>query len=82
MVEERGGVVQDVAVELAERDDELQRVAERVVDSNQVGGEEGERSPEGLSWISLGAKDQSTSAEARHTAVTVSMHKTNASWVR
>ena len=48
VVEQRSRVVQDVAIELAKRDDELQRVTKRVVDSDQVGGDEGEGSPEGL----------------------------------
>lgn len=48
MVEERGRVVENVTVELAQRDDELQRVAQRVVDGDEVGGEEGEGTPEGL----------------------------------
>ena len=48
MVEERGSIVQYVAVELAERDDELGRVAERVVDGDEVGAEEGTGAPEYL----------------------------------
>lgn len=48
VVEQGRRVIQDVAVELAERDNELERVAERVVDGDQVGGDEGEGSPEGL----------------------------------
>ncbi len=40
MVEKRGCVVQNVAVELAERDDKLERVAERMVHGDQVGGDE------------------------------------------
>merc|ERR1712226_1617792 len=45
VVKERSGVVQDVAVELAERDNELGWVSEWVVDRNEVGSQEGARSP-------------------------------------
>lgn len=48
VVEKRGSIVQYVAVELAERDDELGRVAERVVDGDEVGAEEGTGAPEYL----------------------------------
>jgi hypothetical protein len=48
VVEERGGVIEYVAVELAERDDELGGVAKRVVDGDEVGGEEGAGAPEDL----------------------------------
>lgn len=48
MVEKRGRVVQDVAVELAKRDNELGRVAERVVDGDEVGSQEGARAPKYL----------------------------------
>jgi hypothetical protein len=80
VVEERGRVVENVTVELAQRDDELQRVAQRVVDGDEVGGEEGEGTPEGLRT----SISKLFPADARqiHTAVTVSMHKTKASWVR
>lgn len=80
VVEERGSVVQDIAVKLAERDDELGRVAAGVVDGDEVGGEEGTGPPEDL--------EKSKSAIGFHagtgqrTAVTVSMHSTKASWVR
>lgn len=49
VVEQRGRVVQHIAVELTERDNELQRVAQRVVDSDKVGCDEREGSPKGLS---------------------------------
>lgn len=48
VVEQRGSVVQDVAVELAKGDDELGRVAQRVVNGDEVGGEEGAGAPEDL----------------------------------
>ena len=48
MVEQRGGVVQDVAVELAEGDDELGGVAQWVVDGDEVCGEVGAGTPEDL----------------------------------
>jgi hypothetical protein len=48
VVKERSGVVQDVAVELAERDNELGRVAERVVDGDEVGSQKGAGAPEYL----------------------------------
>jgi hypothetical protein len=48
VVEHGGGVVEDVAVELAERDDELERVADGVVVGDEAGGDEGERAPECL----------------------------------
>jgi hypothetical protein len=51
VVEQRGCVVQDIAVELTERDNELERVAQRVVNGNEVGSDEGEGSPEGLSKL-------------------------------
>ena len=80
VVEQRGRVVENVAVELAQRDDELQGVAQGVVDGDEVGGEEGEGTPEGLPK----SVNELFTADARqiHTAVTVSMHKTKASWVR
>jgi hypothetical protein len=49
VVEHGGRVVENVAIELAERDDELQRVAERVVVRNKGGGDERAGSPESLS---------------------------------
>jgi hypothetical protein len=51
MVEHGGCVVKNVAIELAERDDELERVAEGVVVGDETGGDEGEGTPEGLSLI-------------------------------
>jgi hypothetical protein len=48
VVEQGRSVVQYVAVELAERDDELGGVAEGVVDGDEIGGEEGTRAPEDL----------------------------------
>jgi hypothetical protein len=48
VVEQGRSVVQYVAVELTERDDELGGVAEGVVDGDEVGGEEGTRAPEDL----------------------------------
>lgn len=53
VVEERGCVVENVAIELAQRDDKLQGIAQRVVDSNEIGGEEGERAPESLQTRSV-----------------------------
>jgi hypothetical protein len=49
VVEHGGRVVENVTIELAERDDELQRVAERVVVRDQGGGDERTGSPESLS---------------------------------
>jgi hypothetical protein len=49
VIEHGGRVVEDVAVELAERDDELQRVAERVVVRDKGGSDEGAGAPESLS---------------------------------
>jgi hypothetical protein len=49
VVEHGGRVVENVTIELAQRDDELQRVAERVVVRDQSGGDEGTGSPESLS---------------------------------
>lgn len=46
LVEGAGGVVQDVAVELAQADDDLERVAHGQVLDNAVGAEEGEGAPE------------------------------------
>jgi hypothetical protein len=51
VVEHGGGVVEDVAVELAEGDDELERVAQGVVVSDERGGDEGEGAPEGLTLL-------------------------------
>jgi hypothetical protein len=48
VVEERSRVVQDIAVELTERDNELGAVAQGVVDGDEVGGEEGAGAPEDL----------------------------------
>ena len=82
MVEERGCVVEHIAVELSERDDELSRVSERVVDGDEVGSDEGTGAPEDLEvWIKLrGQTGQITLGQ--RTAVTVSMQSTKASWVR
>ena len=80
VVEQRGRVVEDVTVELAQRDDELQGVAQGVVHGDEVGGEEGEGSPEGLRKPVSNFFPANT--QQIHTAVTVSMHKTKASWVR
>jgi hypothetical protein len=49
VVEHGGSVVEDVAVELAERDDELEGVAEGVVVGDEAGANEREGTPEGLS---------------------------------
>jgi hypothetical protein len=48
LVEEARGVVEDVAVELAEGDDELEGVAERVLGCDHVGCCEGEGAPKYL----------------------------------
>lgn len=48
VVENACRVVQDVAVELAERNNNLKSVPEGVICRNQAGGEEGERAPESL----------------------------------
>jgi hypothetical protein len=48
VVEHGGRVVENVAVELAERDDELERVADGVVVGDESGADEGERAPKGL----------------------------------
>ena len=48
MIEKRGGVVQYVAVELTERDDELGRVAKGVVNGDEVCSEERTGAPEYL----------------------------------
>lgn len=45
LVEEAGGVVEDVAIELAQADDDGGRVAQRVVDEDEVGDGEGEWAP-------------------------------------
>jgi hypothetical protein len=49
MIEHGGCVVENVAVELTEGDDELEGVAERVVVGDETGGDEGKGAPEGLS---------------------------------
>jgi len=67
VVKQGSGVVEDVAVELAERDDELGRVAERVVDGDEVGGEEGARAPEDLFLLSVvvrGRRSRSSASQA------------------
>lgn len=48
MVEHAGGVVEDVAVELAQRDDDLQGVTQGAVRCDHVCHEERERSPADL----------------------------------
>lgn len=53
MVEHGGGVVEDVTVELAERDDELEGVAEGVVVGDEASANEREGTPEGLSNVSI-----------------------------
>jgi hypothetical protein len=56
MVKHGGCVVEHVAVELAKGDDELKRVAKRVVIGDETGCDEGEGTPEGLSLdVSAGA---------------------------
>jgi hypothetical protein len=81
VVEHGGRVVEDVAVELAERDDELERVAERVVVGDENSADEGERTPEGLSH-QVSTRCDTRERARRHTAVTVSMQSTKASCVR
>jgi hypothetical protein len=48
MVKHAGRIVQDIAVNLAGGDNCLERMAERVVDGDQVCEKEGERSPHHL----------------------------------
>src|SRR5687767_7489703 len=80
MVKEARGVVQDVAVELAEGDNGLEGVAERVVGCDETGREERERAPERLSMVSKVL--ELPKSQRRLTAVMVSMQSTNASWVK
>jgi hypothetical protein len=48
VVEHARGIVEHVAVELAERDDDCQAVAQGVVRRDEAGGDEGEGAPAGL----------------------------------
>jgi hypothetical protein len=48
VVEHGGSVVEDIAVELAKRDNELEGVAERMVVGDEGSGNEGQRTPKGL----------------------------------
>lgn len=50
VVEHGGRVVKHIAVKLAERDDELEGVANGVVVSDENGADEGQRAPKCLSW--------------------------------
>lgn len=49
LLERADGIVQDVAVQLAQADDELEGVAQRVVDNDEVDAEEGHWAPENSS---------------------------------
>lgn len=49
LLERADGVVQDVTVQLAQADDELERVSQRVVDNDEVDTEEGHWAPENSS---------------------------------
>lgn len=48
MIEHASSIVQDVAVELPEGNDDLEGVPERVVDGDKSGGHEGHWAPEDL----------------------------------
>lgn len=52
VVEQASRVVEDIAVDLAERHDGLEWVAERMISCNEGGREEGERAPENLHQLS------------------------------
>lgn len=49
LLERADGVVQDVAVQLAQADDELERVAQRVLGNDEVDADEGHWAPENSS---------------------------------
>jgi hypothetical protein len=74
LVEQARRVVQHVAVELAERYDDLEGVTERVVDGDERGREKRERAPGGLEGQQASLQD----GWAAITAVMLSMHSTKA----
>lgn len=80
VVEHGGCIVEHIAVELAERDDELEGVAQGMIVGDQAGGDEGAGPPESLQTA---VSVMAGSDEGRRlTAVTVSMQSTKASCVR
>jgi hypothetical protein len=74
VVKHGSGVVEDVAVELTERDDQLQRVAERVIVGDEGGGNEGARTPEGLSYCVSTNSSVCACAEMEKTYSSDSLH--------
>lgn len=79
MVEHAGRIVENAAVDLAGRDDDLEGVAQGVRGCDQSGDDEAERAPEELRGVSV-ANDRG--GKWRHTAVMVSMQRTKGSEVR
>jgi hypothetical protein len=51
VIEHACRIVQNIAVQLAERNDGLEGVTERVIGCDEAGGEEGEGTPEGLPGV-------------------------------
>lgn len=79
MVEHAGRVVQNAAVHLASRDDDLEGVAQGVRGCDQAGDDEAEGAPEELR---RGSVVNGWNMKWRHTAVIVSMQSTKGSEVR
>jgi hypothetical protein len=85
-IEKTRGVVESIAVDLAERDDYLQRMAHGMLGGNASGCEKAERAPaELLSPALCQLTDESNVLEPEievPTAVTASIHTRNASDLR
>lgn len=84
MVEQTCTVIQYVPIHLAKRDYDLKRMAERMGDEDEVGDEEGERTPCNLahtlaSFTSVRIGNRMVGIR---TAVIVSIHKTKGSCVK
>lgn len=77
MIEHAGGIIEDQSIDLADADNDLERVTKRMGGRDECGDNEAERSPCEL-FISLA--DMGKGGEV--TAVTVSMQRTKGSEVR
>jgi hypothetical protein len=79
VVEHAGGIVQNAAVNLAGRNDDLEGVAQGVRGCDESGDDEAEGAPEELRG---GLAANNRGRKGRHTAVMVSMQRTKGSEVR
>jgi hypothetical protein len=82
VIEHASCVVQNEAVDLTERDDDLERVTERVLGGDQGCDNKAEGAPGELSGVSLALGFSALGISGPFTAVMVSMHSTKGSEVR